>query len=63
MTFKSFTTLDELFNILVERFWIQPPDSLNAQELEDWKQNKQNIIRIRSVCVGFYCGNSIIAFL
>ena len=47
MTFKSFMTLDELFTLLVERFWIQPPPDLNSQELEDWRHNKQNIIRIR----------------
>ncbi|KAG8214799.1 ras GEF [Butyriboletus roseoflavus] len=49
MTFKSFMTLDELFNLLVERFWIQPPPNLNSQELEDWRRNKQNIIRIRVI--------------
>lgn len=47
MTFKSFMTLDELFNLLVERFWIQPPPDLDSHELEDWRRHKQNIIRMR----------------
>ncbi|KAH0832239.1 ras GEF [Lanmaoa asiatica] len=49
MTFKSFMTLDKLFNLLVERFWIQPPPKLSSHELEDWRYNKQNIIRIRVI--------------
>ncbi|KAF8552770.1 ras GEF [Imleria badia] len=49
MTFKSFMTLDELFNLLVERFWIQPPPDLNSKELEDWRRHKQNIIRMRVI--------------
>ncbi|KAG9315529.1 ras guanine nucleotide exchange factor domain-containing protein [Chiua virens] len=49
MTFKSFMTLDELFNLLVDRFWIQPPPNLNSKELEEWRYNKQNIIRIRVI--------------
>ena len=63
MTFKSFTTLDELFNLLVDRFWIQQPPNLNSQELDDWKQNKQNIIRIRLVCAVFHCGGFRLSFL
>lgn len=40
-------TLDELLNLLVERFWIQPPPNLSSHELADWRRHKQNIIRIR----------------
>ncbi|TFK48671.1 ras GEF [Heliocybe sulcata] len=47
LTYKSFTTLDELFELLVQRFWIQPPEELNAREREDWVKHKQNIIRAR----------------
>ena len=47
MTFKSFTTVDELFNLLVQRFWIQPPNGLKAKELEDWTKLKQHIIQMR----------------
>jgi son of sevenless-like protein len=47
MTFKSFMTLGDLFDHLVNRFWIQPPPNLDSQELGEWKHYKQNIIRIR----------------
>ncbi|KAL1748359.1 hypothetical protein HDZ31DRAFT_29833 [Schizophyllum fasciatum] len=47
MTFKSFTTLDELFDLLVQRFRIQPPPKLTPEEREDWGKNKQHIIQMR----------------
>ncbi|KAH7910846.1 ras guanine nucleotide exchange factor domain-containing protein [Hygrophoropsis aurantiaca] len=47
MTYKSFTTLDELFDILVRRFFITSPDNLTAIELEEWKKLKQHIIQMR----------------
>ncbi|KZT11988.1 ras GEF [Laetiporus sulphureus 93-53] len=47
LTFKSFMTVDELFELLTRRFWIQAPPSLSPAELEDWTKLKQNIIRMR----------------
>lgn len=47
MTYKSFITLDELFDLLVKRFWIQPPDNLNPRELEEWRKLKQHVIQMR----------------
>lgn len=49
MTYKSFTNLDDLFDLLVKRFWIQPPDSLNPLELEEWGKLKQHVIQMRYV--------------
>ncbi|KII89445.1 hypothetical protein PLICRDRAFT_41098 [Plicaturopsis crispa FD-325 SS-3] len=46
-TFKSFMTLDELFNLLVARFRISPPDNLKPKELEEWRKLKQHIVQIR----------------
>lgn len=51
MTYKSFTTLDEVFDLLVQRFRIQPPEGLNAKELEEWTKLKQHIIQMRYVLV------------
>ena len=51
MTYKSFTTLDELFDILVRRFYIQPPNNLAPTELEEWKKLKQHIIQMRFALV------------
>ena len=47
ITFKSFMTLDELFELLVQRFWIEPPDGLSNEEHEDWTKQKQQMIRLR----------------
>ncbi|KAH7885094.1 ras guanine nucleotide exchange factor domain-containing protein [Phlebopus sp. FC_14] len=47
MTYKSFTTLDELFDLLVKRFFILAPDTLSPTELEEWKKLKQHIIQMR----------------
>ncbi|KAI0689705.1 ras guanine nucleotide exchange factor domain-containing protein [Cytidiella melzeri] len=47
ITFKSFMTLDELFDLLVQRFWIEPPENLTPEELEDWTKQKQTSIRLR----------------
>ncbi|KAF4617443.1 hypothetical protein D9613_005997 [Agrocybe pediades] len=47
MTFKSFTTLDELFDLLVARFRIQPPENLTPAELEEWGKLKQHVIQVR----------------
>ncbi|KAI0667585.1 ras GEF [Trametes maxima] len=47
MTFKSFMTVDELFDLLAKRFWVQPPPGLKPQELEEWTRMKQQVIRMR----------------
>ncbi|KAJ7644278.1 ras guanine nucleotide exchange factor domain-containing protein [Roridomyces roridus] len=47
MTFKSFTTVDDLFDLLVQRFWIQPPPKLTPAEREDWGKLKQHVIQVR----------------
>ncbi|TFK74755.1 ras GEF [Pluteus cervinus] len=49
MTYKSFTTLDELFDLLVARFRIQPPEALTPPELEKWTKLKQHIIQMRVI--------------
>lgn len=47
MTYKSFTNLDELFNLLVQRFWIQPPPKLAQNEFDEWVKLKQHVIQMR----------------
>ncbi|KIK59298.1 hypothetical protein GYMLUDRAFT_44664 [Collybiopsis luxurians FD-317 M1] len=49
MTFKSFTTLDELFDLLVQRFKIQPPRDLAPLELRQWTSKKKNIVQFRVI--------------
>ncbi|KAI0731989.1 ras GEF [Fomitopsis betulina] len=47
LTFKSFMTVDELFELLVKRFYVQAPPNLSPAEFEDWSKLKQSIIRLR----------------
>jgi len=47
MTYKSFTTLDELLDLLIARFRIQPPDNLTSVEREEWGKLKQHVIQMR----------------
>ncbi|KAI6041442.1 ras GEF [Pisolithus marmoratus] len=49
MTFRSFTTLDELLKLLVDRFWIQPPPNLDTEELAHWRKFKQYVVRMRVI--------------
>jgi son of sevenless len=49
MTYKSFSTTNELFDLLAARFWIQPPENITPAELEEWKRLKQHVVRARLV--------------
>jgi hypothetical protein len=43
MTFKSFTTVDELFELLVQRFSIRPPPKMSQADREDWFKRKHGM--------------------
>ncbi|KAL2002364.1 hypothetical protein VTN02DRAFT_113 [Thermoascus thermophilus] len=49
LTYRSFTTANELFEMLVDRFCIQPPYGLNKDEMQMWVDRKQKPIRFRVV--------------
>jgi son of sevenless-like protein len=49
LTYRSFTTARELFEMLVKRFNIQPPEGLTQPEYEMWRDSKQKLIRFRVV--------------
>ncbi|KAM3505330.1 hypothetical protein MY10362_003033 [Beauveria mimosiformis] len=49
LTYKSFTTARELFELLVKRFAIQPPEGLSQADFETWRDRKQKLIRFRVV--------------
>jgi len=53
LTYKSFADLNTLFELLVQRFWIKPPENLNPQEFDEWTKLKQHVIRMRLVCIFF----------
>lgn len=49
LTYRSFTNARELFELLVKRFSIQPPEGLSNADFEAWRDRKQNPIRFRVV--------------
>jgi son of sevenless-like protein len=51
LTYRSFTTARELFELLVKRFNIQPPEGITQPEYEKWQNHKQKLIRFRVVNV------------
>lgn len=49
LTYKSFTTASELFELLVKRFSIQPPRGISEEDYKTWVDKKQKPIRFRVV--------------
>lgn len=49
LTYQSFTTAPELFDLLVKRWTIQPPPGLAGADLQTWVDKKQKPIRFRVV--------------
>ncbi|KAL9533876.1 Cell division control protein [Sphaerulina musiva] len=49
LTYRSFTTGPELFELLVKRWNIQPPPGVADQDLQIWIDKKQKPIRFRVV--------------
>ncbi|CAG8654839.1 12140_t:CDS:2, partial [Acaulospora colombiana] len=49
MTFKSFATIDQVFDMLVERYNITPPEGLTPEQLQEWMTAKKNLIRLRVI--------------
>ena len=49
LTYRSFTTAQELFEQLVRRFSVQPPSGISEDEYKSWAEKKQKLIRLRVV--------------
>jgi son of sevenless len=49
LTYRSFTTARELFEYLVKRFQIQPPEGMAPNDYDIWRDRKQKPIRFRVV--------------
>lgn len=49
LTYRSFTTGPELFEMLVKRWMIQPPPGLQGPDFQTWTDKKQKPIRFRVV--------------
>ncbi|KAL8999355.1 MAG: hypothetical protein Q9169_001781 [Polycauliona sp. 2 TL-2023] len=51
LTYRSFTSASELFELLVRRFSIQPPRGISEDDYKTWVEKKQRLILIRVVNV------------
>lgn len=51
LTYRSFTTASELFELLVRRFSIQPPPGIAQHDITTWEDSKQKLVRFRVVNV------------
>ena len=49
LTYRSFTSASELFEMLVKRFSIQPPRGISDDDYKTWVERKQKLIRLRVV--------------
>ncbi|EJD52446.1 ras GEF [Auricularia subglabra TFB-10046 SS5] len=49
MTFKTFASLDEVCELLIKRFHLQPPEGLAHEQLREWREKKQAVVRIRVI--------------
>ena len=49
LTYRSFTSASELFELLVKRFSIQPPRGISEEDYKMWVDKKQKPIRFRVV--------------
>lgn len=49
LTYRSFTSARELFELLVKRYGIQPPEGLTQADYEAWRDRKQKLIQFQVV--------------
>jgi son of sevenless-like protein len=49
LTYRSFTSAEELFTLLVRRFNVLPPAGLTREQYPDWENRKQKLVRLRVV--------------
>ncbi|KAI8982521.1 ras guanine nucleotide exchange factor domain-containing protein [Pilobolus umbonatus] len=47
LTYRSFSTTEELFEELFQRYQLQPPENLFPEEYEIWKEKKLKLVRLR----------------
>ncbi|KAF9364817.1 hypothetical protein BGX34_000282 [Mortierella sp. NVP85] len=47
LTYRSFTTTDQLFTLLFRRFTITPPQGLEPAEMDIWTEKKGTPVRLR----------------
>lgn len=55
MTYRSFATAEEVLNLLIKRYQLQPPPNLNPEQLKDWAERKQKPVKLRYVGCSLPC--------
>ncbi|TIB11047.1 hypothetical protein E3P92_03045 [Wallemia ichthyophaga] len=51
MTYTSFSTSEEVFDLLIRRFHLCPPDWLVENEITMWREKKQMVVQLRVINV------------
>lgn len=51
MTYPTFTTADEVFDLLLSFYHMKPPPGLDAEETEQWKQKRLGTAQKRVLTV------------
>ena len=51
MTYTSFASSDEVFDLLLQRFHLYPPEIIDEDELTLWKEKKQMVVQLRVINV------------
>ena len=47
LTYRSFTSTEELLELLFKRFLLTPPGEMDPSLLDQWKEKKLGIVRLR----------------
>jgi son of sevenless len=47
MTFRTFSTADETFDLLVEQYESDHPAGLNSVQFEEWKEKRMRMVQNR----------------
>ncbi|GMK58437.1 hypothetical protein CspeluHIS016_0504690 [Cutaneotrichosporon spelunceum] len=47
LTYRSFVSTDNLVELLLERYHVEPPTDLSEEQMKEWKMRKQTPIRLR----------------
>ncbi|BEJ03260.1 hypothetical protein CcaverHIS641_0104350 [Cutaneotrichosporon cavernicola] len=47
LTYRSFVSTDDLVELLLERYHVEPPPDLTEEQMKEWRMRKQTPIRLR----------------
>lgn len=47
LTFRSFTTPNELLDLLIQRYNLEPPSGATEEEITNWSNQVLKVVRLR----------------